>query len=148
MTAKGEKSSFKETKGPSTMNETLRTSVIRSGSLMGSHDRWVVEAHMDVKNRSVFEHRVITRAMYFAHAVDGINLKMSIAFEYLNRRRQLIEEAHREDASKPNFEAAKHYMGDEDLTGATYLAPNLRAHVALELGKEAAIQKESRKIRE
>ena len=73
---------------------------------------------------------------------------MSIAFEYLNRRRQLIEEAHREDASKPNFEAAKHYMGDEDLTGATSLAPNLRAHVALELGKEAAIQKESRKIRE
>lgn len=50
--------------------------------------------------------------------------------EYLNRRRQLIQEAHREDVTRPNFEGAHYFMGDGDEGAAVLLAPSLRAHVA------------------
>ena len=68
--------------------------------------------------------------------------------EYLNRRRQLIEEAHREDPSRPNFESSHLYMGEDDESSGAHLSAALRAHVATELGREAAIDKERRKARE
>ena len=84
----------------------------------------------------------------FAYGIDGINIKASLAFEYLNRRRQLLEEAHREDAARPNFQSAHLYMEKDDETSGAHLSSALRAHVAAELGREAAIDKERRKARE
>ena len=79
---------------------------------------------------------------------EGLNLKNLASMEYINRRRQLLREAHREDPSKPTFEGAQYYMGDEDVSSGVYLAPSLKAHVASEMAKEAAIEKERRKARE
>ena len=58
-----------------------------------------------------------------------------------------IEETHREDAQRPNFESAHLYMGEED-DGAAHMSAALKAHVATELGREAAILKERRKAHE
>ena len=87
--------------------------------------------------------------LQFAIDVDGLNIKNLLSFEYANRRRQLLEEAHSEDASRPNFEGAEHFLGEAagDAKGVA-IAPSLRGHVAAEIGKEAAIAKEKRRLQE
>jgi hypothetical protein len=82
------------------------------------------------------------------YAVDGLNIQRLASFDCLNRRRQLLEEAHREDPSRPCFEGAHLYMGEDDEASGAHLAPWLRQHVAAQMTKEAAIQKERRKAQE
>jgi hypothetical protein len=136
-------------KGPTTVGDSIKSIMLRTnGGFMTSHDRWMIEAKMDLTNRSRYEHKVLSRALDLAYGWDGINIKSSRAFEYINRRRQLLEEAHREDPSRPNFECAHLYMGEEDESSGVHLSSALRAHVASELSKEAAILKERRKAQE
>jgi hypothetical protein len=143
------KSMLEPLRGPVTMGDSIRSVVQRtSGGFVASHDRWVIEARIEPTHRSRYEHRVISKALDLAYAYDGVNLKRSVAFEYLNRRRQLLEEAHREDPARPNFESSHIYMGEDDESSGVHLSHALRAHVAAELGKEAAIDKERRKAKE
>ena len=135
-------------KGPATVADTLRSVLDRSGGYMAAHDRWVVEARIEGAHRSKYEHKVISRTFHLAIFEDGLNVKGLTSFEYLNRRKLLLEEAHRLDPSRPNFEHAHVFMGeDEDVAGG-HMSSALRAHVASELAKESAIQKERRKAAE
>lgn len=142
--------SFPELKGPATLAESIASVLQRTagGGFMAYHGRWVVESKIDLTNRSRHEHRLLCRALHFAATVDGLNLRGLVALEYLNRRRLLLEEAHRDDVSRPNFESAHLYMGEEEELPGAAMSSSLRAHMASELGKEAAILKERRKARE
>ena len=63
--------------------------------------------------------------------VDGFNLKNLESFEYLNRRRILLEDAERGDPANPNWEGAHHWMGeDEGGTSGNSATDALRRHVA------------------
>ena len=79
---------------------------------------------------------------------DGLNVANLSSFEFLNRRRMLIEAAHRDDPERPAFEGSHIYMGEEEEGTGVTVTPALRAHVASEMAKEAAIEKEKRKARE
>ena len=59
-----------------------------------------------------------------------------------------MEEAVSESPSDPSFEGAEHFLGIQEKRGGALVAPSLRAHVAGELGREAAILREKRKARE
>ena len=118
------------------------------GNFMAAHDRWIVEGHIDTNSRSRHEHRVLSRTLDLAYAEDGWNLLRSSAAEYLNRRRQLIEEAHRENPAKPDFSSSHLWMGEDDEGGGAHMSSALRARVAQEMGREAAIAKERRKTAE
>lgn len=142
-------SSLPPLRGPPTLDDSIKSIMLRTGGgFVASHDRWMIEAKMELTNRSRYEHKVLSRALDLAYGWDGLNIKKSRAFEYLNRRRQLLEEAHREDPSRPNFESAHLYMGEDDESSGVHLSSALRAHVAAELSKEAAIAKERRKALE
>jgi len=80
--------------------------------------------------------------------MDGLKVKYLHSFEYLNRRRQLLEDAHRTDPSKPDFDGAEFYMGEPAEGSGVLVAPALRSHVAAEFAKQSAIDKERRKARE
>ena len=135
-------------RGPATAPSTLSLMISRgAGSFMAAHDRWVVEAHVKQSHRSSWEHRVLSRTLRLAQHEDRLNLKGLICMEYLNHRRQLLEDAHRDDPERPNFEGAHHYMGGDDARSGS-MADAPRAHVASEFGREAAIQKERRKATE
>lgn len=135
--------------GPATLGDSMRAiSAKTNGGVLGYRDRWVVESKIELSHRSRHEHRLLCRALAFAAGVDSLNLKQSVALEYLNRRRLLLEEAHREDVMRPNFESAHLYMGeDEELPGVA-MSGALKAHIAAEMRREAAIMKERRKARE
>ena len=140
---------FPVLKGPATIGESLRAVGARTGGgFVTSHDRWLVEARIEHTNRSKYEHKVLSRVLDLAILVDGHNVKRSVGWEYVNRRMQLIEEAHREDPSRPCFEASHLYMGEDDEWGGAHMSGALRAHVAAEMGREAAIAKEKRKAHE
>ena len=79
---------------------------------------------------------------------QGLNLKKLACMEDLNRRRILFEEARKDNPEHPNFEAAHLYLGEEEDAPGVAMNRELRAHVAGELGKEAAITKERTKARE
>lgn len=142
--------SFPELKGPATLAESVSSVVQRTagGGFMAYHDRWVVESKIDLTNRSRHEHRLLCRALHLAATVDGLNLRGLVTLEYLNRPRLLLEEAHRDDVSRPSFESAHLYMGEEEELPGAAMSSSLRAHIASELGKEAAILKERRNARE
>jgi hypothetical protein len=53
-----------------------------------------------------------------------------------------------ENAASPSWEGASHYLGIEEKKGGAIMVPSLRAFVASELGREAAVMKEKRKARE
>ena len=136
-------------RGPPTVGDSIRDIANRtSGGFVAAHDRWVVEARIELTNRSRYEHKVFSRALQLGFQFDGINIKRSVAFEYFNRRRQLLEEAHRDDPARPNFDNAHVLMGEDDEASGTHLSCALRAHVAAELSRETAIQKERRKAQE
>ena len=137
------------TKGPGTIQDSVTDLSLRSlGGFTAAHDRWLTESKVAPGSRSAHEHRVLCRALTFAMESDGLNIANLSSFEFLNRRRMLIEAAHRDDPERPAFEGSHIYMGEEEEgTGVTVTAA-LRAHVASEMAKEAAIEKEKRKARE
>ncbi|CAK0842121.1 unnamed protein product [Prorocentrum cordatum] len=79
---------------------------------------------------------------------DGLNAASLPCCEFLSRRQMSLETAHRDDPEKPAFEGSHIYKGeDEEGTGAS-VTPAFRAHVASELSRGHAIEKEKRKARE
>ena len=115
---------------------------------MAVHSMWIVESGIEPKNRSVYEHKVLCRAMQLGYANDGLNICNLRSFEYLNCRRQLIEEAHKSDPKKPDFEGSQYYMGEPEDASGVAISSTLRAHVAQEFARQSAIDKERRKARE
>ena len=77
-----------------------------------------------------------------------MNLKQCEGGEILVRRMQLLEDAVASDADNPNFENSDVFMGFGEKKGGALISPALRSHVSMYLGKEAAIMKEQRKLRE
>lgn len=99
--------------------------------------------------RSTHEHRFLAKALQLGMEVDGVNIKNSVAFEYLNRRRLVLEDAHKIDPENPSWEGSRHWMGEDDAgAGSSSGAEALRTHVAGEFAKESAIVKEKRKALE
>ena len=135
--------------GPATVHASLASSLEHSaGGLLSSHDKWVAESGIEPKHRSVFEHKVLSRAIQIAYSTDGLNVKNFHSFEYLNRRRQLLEEAHKNDPKKPDFDGSDYFMGEVDAAAGVHVAASLRRHVADEFARQAALDKERRKAKE
>jgi hypothetical protein len=137
-------------RGPRTVENSIR-SVVSSGSgnFLAAHDRWVVDARMKPGSRSTHEHRLLAKVLQWGFEVDGMNIKNSVAMEYVNRRRVLLEDAHGADPDNPNWEGAHHWMGEDEKGGAAAGGTEaLRAHVAQEFSKESAIAKGRRKAME
>ena len=101
-----------------------------------------------VNMRIVYEHELISKPVDLFIMVDGLNVKQSEGIELLLRRLQLMEDAVAFNPSDPSFDGADHYMGTGERRGGALVAPSLRARVAAELGREAAVAKEMRKARE
>ena len=114
-------------RGPPTLDDTVRSVLQRgAGGFVAAHDRWVVESRIELSHRSRYEHRMISKVLHLAVVEDGLNVKVLVAFEHLNRRRQLIEEAHKHDPTRPSFENAHIYMGEDDEASGTALSSALR----------------------
>ena len=62
-----------------------------AGSFVAGHDRWIVEGRIDPGCRSAHEHRVLAKVLDLAQSRDGANITNFSSFEYVNRRRQLLE---------------------------------------------------------
>jgi hypothetical protein len=103
-----------------------------------------VPQHSDL----AYEHEIHNRALEIGAIVDGLSLKNSVMAKFLSRRLQLMEEAVLNSPDNPNYEGARHFLGVQERRGKALIAPSLKAHVAAELSREAAIQEEKRKARE
>ncbi|CAK0809042.1 unnamed protein product, partial [Prorocentrum cordatum] len=93
-----------------------------------SHERWPVESRVGAGPRSAREHGAISKALELAASTDGLDLANLISMGHLNRRRQLLEEAHAKDPEKADFEGARHFMGEGEMSPGALAAPSLRAH--------------------
>jgi len=68
--------------------------------------------------------------------------------ELINRRLQVIREAHRISPSSPDYSAADYFMGWKYRRGLQGVDNQLAQHVANEMKADAAIMKEARKAKE
>ncbi|CAE8710731.1 unnamed protein product [Polarella glacialis] len=118
------------------------------GGLIARHHRWKSESGIGTNDRVGYEHEVISKTLEIAALYDGLNLKNCMFSEFLLRRLQLQEEAIAEDPTNPSYDGSAHWMGSSDRRGGALIAPALKAFVATELTREAAIMKEKRKARE
>ena len=117
------------------------------GSMVSRHFHWKSSSGCKVV-RMIHEHEVLSRIIEILATVDGVNLRQSEAAELTLRRLQLIEESVSENPDEPSMEGAEHYMGVGEQRGGALVSPGLRAYVARELSKQAAVLKEKRKARE
>ena len=124
--------------------------VVRDGvtSLIDRASKWRRDSGVRAHSSAAHEHSVIHRAVQLLATVDGLNVKNLVGVELLLRRITLREEAVAENPEAPSYEGADHYLGVSERSGGAQMVPSLRAHVATELSKEAAIFKEKRKARE
>ncbi|CAK0837412.1 unnamed protein product [Prorocentrum cordatum] len=125
-----------------------RTARGGGGGLVHEHDKWVAESGAKPRDRSVHEHQVLTKALQIGATEDGLNLRNLGMAELPFRRKQLIEEVHADNPHNPSWDGWEHYLGIEERKGGAGMAPSLRQHVASEMGKQAAVDKEKRKARE
>ncbi|CAK0822112.1 unnamed protein product, partial [Prorocentrum cordatum] len=123
------------------LRKDARMEIRLKGGFMASHERCLVESRVPASSRSAHEHKVVSKALELAHAVDWVNLANLTCMEHLNRRRQLLEEARKSDPDKPNFEGTHYFLGEDNTGSGTLAAPSLRSHVAGEFAKDAAIEK-------
>ena len=135
--------------GPSVGAEWV-DSVVRGGvtSLIFRADKWRSDSGVRAHSSAAHKHSVLHRAVQLLATVDGLNAKNLVVVELLLRRITLHEEAVAENPDAPSCEGADHYLGISERAGGAQTVPPLRAHVATELSKEAAILKEKRKARE
>ena len=135
--------------GPRTCGDWVREAA-RNGysSLVTRHETWKSDSGVRKELAAVYEHEVLSRSLHLAASFDALNVSALVSCELMARRLQLIESAVREDAAAPSFEGARHFMGVGGGRGGAFVVPSLQAHVAGELGKQAAILKEKRKARE
>ena len=77
---------------------------VSAGSFISAHDRSTVDSRVKSEARSTHEHRVLAKALQWGFECDGYNINNSFAFQYLNRRRLLLEHAHKTDPDNPNWE--------------------------------------------
>mmetsp|Transcript_74297 Transcript_74297/g.177015 ORF Transcript_74297/g.177015 Transcript_74297/m.177015 type:complete len:387 (-) Transcript_74297:3566-4726(-) len=111
------------------------------------HDAWVRSSGVAKSDRSVHEHNILSRIVHAALCTDQLNLPACLWGELALRRIMLIEDAHRTNASQPDYSAAEFYLGQASTASIT-VSPDLRRHVAAELKREAEVSKEARKARE
>ena len=128
----------------------MMDAIVRSGygDVMGQCGRFLTETGVNQSSHAAFEYRSISKALQLAVVADGYNIRNGSCFEWLARRKQLIEHAHEKNAKEPDWSGGEHWMGLDERKGGAVLVPSLRAHVSSEWGKEAAIMKEKRKARE
>ena len=124
--------------------------VVRDGvtSLNDRASKWRRESGVRAHSSAAHEHSILHRALQLLATVDGLNVKNLVGAELLLRRITLHEEAVAENPEAPSYEGSDHYLGISERSGGAQTVPSLRAHVATELSKEAAIMKEKRKARE
>ena len=118
------------------------------GSFLLRHQRWVSTSGVGVRDRVVHEHEFISRLMDHMVSADHLNVRILVAAEFALRRLQLHEGAVGEDPCNPSYEAAAHDTGSGERRGGALTATSLKAWVATEFGREAAIMKEKRNARE
>ena len=135
--------------GPDTVEWFIEATISQGhGGFISRHHRWKRDSGVGHKDRFVYEHEVMARAVEYLGTIDGVSLKTSVGVEFLLRRKQLLEEAVGENPESPSYEGANHYMGSAERPGGALLDLRLRAHVATERSREAAVFKEKRKARE
>ena len=134
--------------GPRTCLWYLRGILKTGGGPIARHTKWKVESEISSGDRSVHEHAVISRCLEYASCYDSLNLPNLAWAEALVRRAQLIEEAHVDNPSAPNYEGGHHYTGHGERRGGALVCPRLREHVAHKMRDESSILKEKRKANE
>ena len=134
--------------GPATAAWVLRTVSAHGTDMIVRHHRWVPESGVRPGSPAIHEHEILSSIVQHAVVHDRLNAMNLACLELALRRLQLHESAIGECAESPSYEGARFFLGTLERKRGALVAPTLSAHVATELGREAAIQKEKRKARE
>ena len=134
--------------GPRTALWWMQACARAGGTALTRRRRWASESGIPKGDRSIHEHQVLSRALDYASKCDSLNVANLASMEIVLRRLQLIESAHLEDPTAPNYEGGDLFLEHGDRPGGALDAPILRTHVATKLRDEAAVAKERRKARE
>ena len=134
--------------GPSTASWFLKTVAEKGTDMITRHHRWVHESGVRPGTMAIHEHEALSTVLQYAVVHDRLNATNLACLELALRRLQLHETAVAENPDQPSYEGSRHFLGSTERRGGALIAPSLSAHVATELGREAAIQKEKRKARD
>ena len=134
--------------GPRTMLYNVKTLRKRSQSWMQQHEAWLTRSGIRHSDRSVHEHRTLSRALEYMTCYDQLNVASLASAEVLVRRKALIEQAHSGRPDAPSYEGAEHFEGVAGSADGAIIDPALTKHVASRLGSQADIKKQTRKFYE
>ena len=123
--------------------------MLKSGAPpLDRHFRWLGDAEISQGDRSKYEYETLSRTLEAGLLYDQLAVCNLASFEILSRRIQLLEQAHLENPSAPDYSAPSPYVGVVERRGGALICPALIAHVAERLKDESAVAKEKRKAAE
>ena len=109
-------------------------------------EKFLLSAKWSDTDRSIHELRSLAVYIEAAGSYDQLNLASLASFEHMSRRWQVIMEAHAENPTQPDYDAAAFITGEYLEKGG--VAPELKAHVAKQMRDEAEVRKQLGKVRE
>ena len=117
-------------------------------TFLQSHADWVTFSGVKEADRSIHEHRILSKALDLAVSYDQLQLVNLASFEVLVKRRMLIEQAYRGKNGIPSYPAAEFFMGYKDGEEGAYIDPELEKYVAKRQKEKNEFEKEMRVKRE
>ena len=134
--------------GPTSVLNVLKNMRDQAMTPTSFHEFWLRSADIPKGDRSTYEHECLSRILESLISVDQLNVASLQGAELINRRLQVIREAHRISPSSPDYSAADYFMLWKYRRGSQGVDNQLAQHVANEMKADAAIMKEARKAKE
>jgi hypothetical protein len=137
--------------GPHTTVWLVRFMILRAGSCMGYHERWMSEVKLDYSAAGTVEHQGWCRFLDTAISWDFLDLGKIAAAEIGARRVQMIHDKWKHKMPQftgPDGQDEMHLMmGSGEMRGNVAMSPELTRWLGEEMAREALAAKERRKPR-
>jgi hypothetical protein len=138
--------------GPHTTVWLVKFMILRAGSCLGYHERWMSEVKLDYTAAGTVEHQGWCRFFDTAISWDFLDLGKIAAAEIGARRVQMIHDKWKHKMpqfSGPDGQDEMHLMmGTGETRGNVAMSPELTRWLGEEMAREALAAKERRKARE
>ena len=134
--------------GPRSCGYVMRQLRRSNLNWMTQHESWVARSGVRASDRSVHEHRALSRALEYLASYDQLQVPNLAGAEVIVRRRQLIEQAHSGHPEAPSYEGSEHFMGFRDAADGSVIDPAAVKYTTDRLTGEAKIAEARRKAAE
>jgi hypothetical protein len=113
-------------------------------TFMSSHEQWVKYSGVRANDRSVYEHKSLSKVLELLGSYDQLALCNLAGAEAAVKRRMVIEQAYEKDPGNPSYEGSDHVLGYSSRESGAIVDPEVVKYKTARLKEEHTSQREMR----